>query len=326
MARFEKRRRGLVAAHASQPMFVIAGLPVSHHTRAIEMLEGRFKHAIFKGIPAPLSDGALYSQKLVDQLIRAIGKFAVRRRTNGNAQPTPRSITLLYVPAPDEERILQSFDFALMSEPLVTLALYDDRYRLRRHDFDAISKALVAALAKAGPAQQALNEVVRRLSFASDNEGLLLPPRNFLAREHRLSDTFLEIRRGARAWTDRLIHLGPTDLDHEDVPNRVQRGQTRHVFVDSRGMAFFVAHPNAYDGPPREVEDPDDVNAILSALRSLYRFGGALAPGFHHDAQRDDGNILGGAQFECNEKGNIEGYGPYANVYPNDYVRVAGTK
>jgi hypothetical protein len=168
-----------------------------------------------------------------------------------------------------------------------------------------------------------LNEVKRRLSYRSDNESLLLPPRNFTVEGGDLVPLFREFRNGARPWTDRLAELGPTALHHDDVPERIKRQQTRRPFVDSRGMAFFIAHPAAYDGAAREVEDGTDVAAILSALRSLYRFGGALEPGLHHDAQRSDGSSLGGALFHCAEKGRIRSSSDYANIYPNDFVRVA---
>lgn len=46
-------------------------------------------------------------------------------------------------------------------------------------------------------------------------------------------------------------------------------------------------------------------------------------PGLYHDAQRSDGTALAGAKMNCDEDGPIEAYGDYANVYPNDSVRVA---
>jgi len=87
-------------------------------------------------------------------------------------------------------------------------------------------------------------------------------------------------------------------------------------------MAFLIAHQAAYDGPPREVEDDEDYKPILSTLRTLYRFGGALAPGMHHDSQRSDGSALDGAIFNCDRDGRVSTEGGYANVYPNDFVRV----
>ena len=127
-------------------------------------------------------------------------------------------------------------------------------------------------------------------------------------------------------WNDRLPKLGPTDLSHEEVPKRIAFQQIRRPFVDARGMAFFIAHPKAYDGEAREVDDPTDIGETLQVLRSLYRFGGSLARGLHHDAQRSDGSALGGADFVCSKKGRVSSTSDYANIYPNDRVRAADLK
>jgi hypothetical protein len=137
-----------------------------------------------------------------------------------------------------------------------------------------------------------------------------------------LVPTFRAFRQGIKPWTDRLTELGPTALSHDDIPRRIPADKTERAFVDERGIAFLIAHPKAYDGPPREAGPDEDSGAIVSKLRSLYRFGGALARGVHHDAQRSDGSALGGAIFHCEEKGTISAQGAYANVYPNDYVRL----
>lgn len=321
MARHHPRRR-VVQPRGPQPMYVIAGLPKAIHKDAVDGLQARLPHAIVKGIPSPTHDGALYSGALVNLLVRSVGEFAVRRRTNGNAQPAPASITLLFVPASDQEALLQRFDFALMSAPLSALVARDLHYRQLRHDRDAVADALIAAVAASGEARMNLTQVVRRLAYRSDNEALLLPPRNFMTQDGNLVPIFTAIRQGHRPWTDRLEEFGPSSLTHDDVPKRIQGQQTRRVFVDSRGMALFIAHPAAYDGPPREVEGDQNVDGLVDALRALYRFGGAVEPGLHHDAQRSDGVALDGAVFECSTKGRISAKADYANVYPNDFVRV----
>lgn len=316
------RRRSVVQRHGPTPLYVIAGLPLAAHRRTLQHLSDRFPTRLFKGVSSPANDGGLYGEALVATLMRGVGSFVVRRRNNDPAQPTPRSLTLLYVPAPDEQRLLRAFEFSAMTIPLPALAALDERYRQLRHDPNAVIAAIEDAIAPGAPAQQALAEVSRRLNFKSDNEALLLPPRNFLVGDGDLVPTFREFGTGQRAWTDRLAELGPCELTHEDVPKRVAHQQTRRVFVDRRGVAFFMAHPQAFDGPPREVED-DSETEIASALRSLYRFGGALDLGIHHDAQRSDGSPLQGAVFHCDERGRIRANDDYANVYPNDFVRVA---
>jgi hypothetical protein len=317
------KRRRHVQPRGPVPMYVIAGLPIAVLNRALSRFEARLPHAIIKGIPSPSDDGRLYPRAFIERLICSVGGFVIRRRDNGKAQPTPASITLLFVPAPDQELLLQAFDFALMVAPIAALVARDERRRQLRHDLSAVDEALDHSVAAAGAARMNLNEVERRLSYRLDNESLLLPPRNFMVQAEDLVPVFRGFRNGARPWTDRLTELGPTPLTHDDVPARIQPQQTRRPFVDSRGMAFFIAHPTAYDGAAREVEGEADVAGILSALRSLYRFGGALVPGMHHDAQRSDGSPLGGAVFHCTEKGRIRSHSDYANIYPNDFVRVA---
>lgn len=306
-------------------MYVIAGLPITRLNPTLDMMGRRFPHAIFKGLASPTQDGALYSRVLLDQLARAVGQFAVRRRKKDPAQPTPASLVLLFVPAPDQELLLRMFDFAAMVSPLSSLVRQEDGRPLR-HRQDAVEAALIEALKPSGEAEMALMEVKRRLGYMSDNEALLLPPHNFLTKDGNLTPVFRAFRNRERDWSDRLEEYGPTDLQFENVPKRIAPQRTRRPFVDQRKMAFFMAHPKAFDGPAREREDPEDALAILDALRSLYRFGGALAPGLHHDAQHADGSDLGGALFNCSTKGPIHGLADYANVYPNDFVRVSKFK
>lgn len=323
MAKQRRRRRSLVQAGGRQDMYVLAGLPIATQRRAVIFLQARLPEAFVQAAPSPTRDGALYSDQLLDTQIRAVGEFAVRRRTNGPKQPAaPATITLLYVPSADAERLLTAFDFAVMAAPLTSLICYDERGRQLRHDLKAVEEALLAATDRAGEVCEALNHVVRRLAYQSSDEALLLPPRNFLVGEGNLTTIFRVFRLGGRPWTDRLTELGPAELTHEDMPRRIDSNQTKRIFVDDRGMAFPIAHPMAYDGAARELNADEGEGAITSSLRTLYRFGGAVARGLHHDAQRSDGTALGGAVFHCDREGEIHPTSRYANVFPNDFVRV----
>jgi hypothetical protein len=318
-----KKKQRLIQPGSRRDMYVLAGLPLPVYARAVAFLENRLPLALVLGSPAPPIDGALYPANAVASLVRTVGQFAVARREKGQAQPVaPATITLFYVPAADEERLLSAFDFAVMPAPLGALVAFDDHYRQLRHDPQAAIDALLAGVDRAGETRTALNHVVRRLGRKSSDESLLLPPRNFLVADSDLVPTFREFRQGARPWTDRLPHLGPVPLTHDDMPKRIPANKTDRLFVDNRGMAFPIAHPTAYDGAPREAVPDADAPAIIEKLRSLYRFGGALERGLHHDAQRSDGSPLGGATFHCSEKGTFDAKGAYANVYPDDFVRV----
>lgn len=317
------KRRKQVRARGPRRLYVVAGLPQAVHGRALAAMSARFDEAIIKGIPATSGERALYPQPYVDQLVRSVGEFVIRRRGNGHDQPAPTSVTLLFVPSFDQDLLLRTFDFTVMLAPLTPLAARDALGQQLRHHLGTAEEALSAALSRESEARRNLETVERRLAYRSDNEALLLPPRNFYTDEGDLRPVFRRFLNGQRAWTDRLSDYGPTPLKHEDVPDRIQAQQTRRPFVDSRGVAFFTAHPTAYDGVARELDDGPEPAAILRILRSLYRFGGALEPGFHHDAQRSDGSPLGGATMRCAEKGRIQCDADYANIYPNDFVRVA---
>lgn len=317
-----KKKQRLIQPGSRRELFLLAGLPHSVHARTLAFLEDRLPLALVLGNPAPPTDGALYPEKSVTSLVRAVGEFAVARREKGPARPVaPATITLLYVPSIDQERLLRAFDFAVMTTPLSNLVAVDERYRQMRHDPDAAIAALLAAIDPASESRTALNQVIRRLGYQSSNESLLLPPHNFLTGDGDLVPTFRQFRQGGRPWTDRLPDLGPAALTHADIPKRIPANKTEHVFVDDRGMAFLIAHPTAYHAPPRELGPDEDIRAIASKLRSLYRFGGAIARGLHHDAQRSDGSALGGATFHCEEKGTFNAQGDYANIYPNDFVQ-----
>ena len=217
--------------------------------------------------------------------------------------------------------MLQAFDFSVLAIPLPGLAAYSDYGRQLRHDRIEVERVIAEATAP-GAAMHAARAIIgwRIGRHLRSDDGLLLPPKNFLLGDGDLAGIFGQLRSGARAWDDRLTDFGPNELSHDDLPKRIENGRTLRVFVDARGMAFPTAHPAAFDGAPRELEADADSHEIAISLRALYRFGGALPRGFHHDAQRSDGSPLGGATFHCAEKGELSANGGYANVFPNDFV------
>lgn len=309
----------LTGAHA---MVIVAGLPVRTHKPSLQKFSERFPDVIVQGTPASASDGALYSDRYVQQLVQDVGQFILRRRENGHQQPTPAGIHLLFVPSTDQEKLLREFDFFVMPTALRGLEEWSHQGKQRRHDFDAVASVLTESFQRSAPARSNLNVVRRRLGYLSDNEALLLPPRNYLTADGELANIFRKLRSGDLEWTDRFERLGPSDLTHDDVPNRISKKQTRHPFIDIRDLAFFVAHPTAYDGNVWETEEDSSQLELVLSLRSLYRFGGAMPQGFHHDVQRRDGRGLGRATFNCAKRGSIESSENYANVYPNDAIRL----
>lgn len=318
----KKPRRRVVERPGPQPMIVIAGLPQAVYRRVIDGFRTRYPGTIVTGSPGRKADGPLYPPVYIEGLLRAVSGFTTRRRSNGPVQPSPASVSLYYVPAGDDEKLLSAFDFFAMPVPLEPLASWSDRGRQMRHDAQLCVEVMTATYRPSTSGRAALNEVSRRLSYESDNESLLLPPDNFLTEDDRLDAVFRQFRKGQRNWCDRLADLGPTDLSHEDVPNRINPNQTRHPYVDSRGMAYFIAHKTAYDGNVWQTDEDAGSAELTLAMRSLYRFGASIPQGLHHDVQRSDGRSLGGAHFRCSVKGPISSTEDYANIYPNDFIRV----
>ena len=66
-----------------------------------------------------------------------------------------------------------------MASPLASLEAYGPSGRQLRHDKEAVEATLVDAVAKSSAGSRNLNDVERRISYMSDNEPLLLPPKNF---------------------------------------------------------------------------------------------------------------------------------------------------
>ena len=321
-----KRRRIPAGSGTSAPMFVLAGLPPEVHNFAKSFLEGIRSTAIVVGAPSPQRDGALYPKSLVETLLRATASFAFRRRTKGPEVPlTPKSITLLYVPACDDERLLRAFDFAVWTGALSALAAYGEGGRQLRHNRAALEAALREAAGSNGWSKHEMDQISQRINRLSDREALLLSPRNYHLREAELGRLFLDYRRGLRPVGDRFADLHSVDLTCEDLPRRLGAEEVRHAYVDDREVAFLTAHPTAYHGTVREVEENTPQPQIHSLLRSLYRFGAALPCGFHHDAQPSDGTSFDKFHFFCDEDGDVEISGTHANIYSNDFVR-ASTK
>ena len=201
-----RNRRQRIINRQPVAMFIVAGLPPSLHNRAASVL-GQLAPSEAKvvALPSAQQDGPLYPEKLVSSIVRDVGSFAVRRRTHGpQDRAAPSSITLLYVPAPDDTRLLRRFDFAVFPVALQELASRDARGQQLRHSYDALRAAFVRAVDTAGPIKRQLDVIRERVNRLADSEALLLPPRNFfVSGSHKVEALFQGFLRGDRPWTDR---------------------------------------------------------------------------------------------------------------------------
>lgn len=306
---------------------MIAGLPKAALEQAKAELERRFPIVAFFGSPSRHKDGALYSQEVVEKLLEEVAGFAIRRRNSAPFNKTwPESITLLYVPSADQERLLSAFDFTVMPSPMSALEAYNEAGVQHRHDPKAAFSAAVEAMSATSAPKQALDEVKQRVKrLLNDGEVLLLPPDNFHIGDRKLRALFEAYRRGERAPEDRFAELATTRLTRNDI--RRLGGDVRNAHVDTRGNAFLNAHPTAYDGATWDVDEAEGKSSKLGAiLRGLYRFGGALPDGFHHDVQRADGSRYRNEIFDCSRGGARMFSCPYVNIYPDDFVRAGKAK
>jgi hypothetical protein len=318
-----RSRRQQVIERGSLTMYVIAGRPPSVHNRASSVLEQMsYGKAKVVALPSSQRDGPLYPEALVSSIVRSVGSFAIRRRTRRPNDPAaPSSITLLYVPAPDATRLLRRLNFAVFPVAMPELAAWDASGRQLRHSFDALKTAFATVVNTAGSVKRNLDIIRERINRLSDSEALLLPPNNFAVGDKQdAAALFQDFVRGDRAWTDRVSELQPRHFKQDDMP-RLPSGQTRRAFMDHRNLVFLAAHPTAYDGKAREVDDRADENELLIRMKGLYRFGAALPNGFHHDVQFEHGRDLGGVELDCAERGPVRVFGSHTNIFANDFVR-----
>lgn len=316
-----RRGRNRVLVSGASSMFVLAGLPPEVHTWAVGHLERLRPTARVVGAPSSSQDGALYPDGVVDALVRSVAGFAIRRRANGPDRPvTPKFITLLYVPSRDKERLLHAFDFAVLAGSLTALMAFGETGRQLRHERRAVEQTLAEAASEIGQSKVDMDEVLQRIGRRSDREALLLPPQNYHLTKGLLASLFVEYRQGRRRSNDRFPELVSEELTHDELP-RLPFKEVRRAYVDARQVAFLVADPAAYDGSTREVDESAEIRSLQSTLRSLYRFGAPLPQGFHHDAQRRDGNNFQQFPFDCEQEGRVAVSAPHANIYPNDFVR-----
>lgn len=318
-----KDRRAAIGPAAKRlDMVVLAGLPPEHHTWAVDLLGSKARVVV--GAPSSARDGALYPARVIETLLKSAASFAVRRRSRGPASPIhPSFVTLLYVTSPDQEALLSAFDFAVLPVPLDLLGVYGETGRMHRHKREAVEAALGDVFAPGARANAIAGEVRQRVGRRSEADALLLPSRNFRVDGGDLTAMFREYRSGAREPTDRFPELGVVALNHDDLP-RLERNEVRRVHIDERDLAFLHANDAAFDGPARELPEDAEAEANRRLLRTLFRFGGPMPSGFHHDVQRRDGKEMVDTPFDCCVAGPVTVSAPHANVYPDDFVRAKG--
>lgn len=316
------RNRPVLGRPREQPMFVLAGFPpsISNATRKILETAHRPGCRVIH-VPSGERDTNLYSKNYVNQLLEAVAGFTVRKRRNDkNGVVSPASIVLFYVPSEDEDLLLFEFDFWAFPIPLFELSERGLNGKTLRHSTEAIENALRRAMSPNGIVKTEAAAIANRVKTSNERDYVRLPPRNFKVKGlGKLSDLFLQMRRGERKWNEKAAELVSKPYNKETLP-RLPEAKTRYAFQDDRNIIFLQPHPTAYHGRTREMDD-FDAEAAKQTLRSLYRFGAPLEQGFHHDAQKEHGAKLDREIFECCVEGDVRVRGPHANIYPDDFIR-----
>lgn len=315
-----KQRSLPVASQASTnavDLFLLAGIPNPLHKRVGEFLQALAgSHSKVIATAFPSYDGALYRRESVAMLFNAGVPFAIRRLRNRSPGQTaqPRRLVLLYVPAAHDEILIGAFDFFAFPIPMRDLSTYDHAGTQRRHIRQECENAVRKA--KETYDQVLVGSLQARLESRRSREPLLLPPVNFHLPKRPLKDAFGELTRGTRSWENPVPdEIAAETFDSERLPNFLRPQERQAMFKDARGIVYPCSRATEMHG----TQNTDD----RETLRSTYRFGVPLPPGFHHDAQLEYGRHFENTSFDCSQKGRCHVSGSHVNVYPNDFVRTA---
>ena len=309
-----RQREYIQRSPSERALILLAGLPRSIAQGTANWLEEQIPgQPKVIAIAALERDAPLYQVPYVETCLRTATVYAERQTRTAEGAPAPSALTLAFVPAEDEDRLFSVFEFSVLPIALRGLENYEQG-RQQRHIEKAAKRITLDALTRAS---NAAGTVQRRLNSHSTREPLFLPPRNFhVSRITTLASLFTELRKGQRSWNDKISEVQVVRASHAELPHHVG-ASPREFCCDHRGL--FFPRDLSRHRENRELSDEATIEERAMLLRSLYRFGVPLEPGFHHDVQFA-GKPLSNTYFECAVKGAIRLSSKYANVYPNDHV------
>lgn len=186
-------------------LFLLAGFPNPLHASLVSFCESLFGiHSKVIASPSPTHDGSLYRRQTIRTLLTAASQFAVRRLKNRSDDQSarPRRIALFYVPAEDDELLLQAFDFFVFPIALRSLSIFDEAGAQGRHKRQRCEEAIQQAVELYKI--DFIGSLQRRIESRKSHEPLLLPPVNFHWSDGRLKQIFCELTRGIRTWQGTL--------------------------------------------------------------------------------------------------------------------------
>lgn len=294
---------------------VLCGLPSRIAGAVAGQIEGEFSVARSREAPLvvtkvrPLSsplDSLSYPKRVVQQFVRDIAATVFKWRSSPSQQTwRPRRIQLVYVRSSDEEVLLEEFGLAPLPIPIVTEQAAD------RHSVAKMSALAIEAIRRADHLANNLRQCVEG---TPRNAPTKLPPRNFLVATGPLHGFLRQLQHGTIAVeeVERLVKF--TKIRRASVPIDIKDRLFPHD-PTSHGPARPAAALHELEA---ELDEPGSARRILERM---FRFGFPLPDGFHHDVRRLDEKHFDQEQFECSKRGIIHVSAPYANVYPDDFVR-----
>ena len=245
-------------------LLLLAGLPNPLHVRIEEFLKelaGTSSKVI--AVSSASYDGPLYRTHPVGLLLRAAAEFSIRRLTSRgeNQSPQPRRIVLFYVPAADDQQLLDAFDFFVFPVPLRSLADFDVSGHQERHNRVACERAVRGAF------EVYTSELIRylqpRLERQRSSEPLLLPPVNFHLPQQRLQQAFRELTRRSRTWENVMPDgMVPQPFSREQLPEFLRHQERQLIFRDAREVIFPCARGTELHGQLPDVQRESSLTAL----------------------------------------------------------------
>jgi hypothetical protein len=239
-----------------------------------------------------------------------------------NRAVVPSSIFLLYIPfAHKEISLLREFEFFVYPIALQSMSHTDLRWK---HRPDIVADAVEDCMRHINEHAVDLDFIIAELRDRLPFTPFVLPPNNFQTSQAVLRENLRDLARSGE-WRALCNMIKLRRYKRQDFPDLKGRPAKKPIkaFTDNRELVFVPAMETEWHAPVRELKLFSNPKAILNKLNQIYRVGVPLNDGFHYDAQFTEGKKFGAnMEFQCCERGSVVAIGwPYANVYPNDFIR-----
>lgn len=300
------------------PLTIIAGVPSDKQQALLNKLKKYYSAADNKSTRQILFlsglRGGCYRKHIINTTIDNLYEYiSSKRKDLSSNQFTPTHISVAYLESQNEEENFRLIDSFFTFAQLV-------RIKLERHAWSDYSEEELYSIFV-----HAIDNIPSWMGFQGMC-GLTLPLKNFkLSRDKTLHDLCLE-QAHTLCMTPSIIKdiiiANPCKKDSGTCPHCPHK--KGKVPKDDRGLCFV----RGGHGFPRQPEDGKFENHLVY-INSLYRFGLPLQVTEYYDVQFEGGKKIGAKTFVCSVNGETPKDGQscrYANIYPNDYIRIFQSK